>query len=317
VFSQEELIALMQSNTLGSYQPSPNPLIYTEPLITVSGNLNSPVQFTIKGYGFTPDQEILILGVQVISLEVVNFFECVVTIQISAYGTFPINFYLNDQLISSYGITELTITSSLPSTNWIDYRTYRNFPVMSRLATAPTTNLANAGLQINSNGIFTTTSSGNNLFVIFPDMEVPPRAVYRYESITTFSSGSFGIWTGITRVPNWDNPRRSIVASNALENRAYSRAYYGFNSYYKSIDQITGVNWSGSFIHTVIDITRDLITLTAYGRSNLSYDWDNADDGEFIFSEQVTQTDELPECYPSVQFAAANSTSYLIAQKFG
>ncbi len=312
-FSQEELIALLSNN---SYQigdiNSPLPLLYVEPVKPIHGQLNQEVTIDVRGYGFVPDMQVAIPGINVVEFRVVNFFHCKITVRID-YGTFAVTFYLDNEEVSTYQQTELVFNPSFV-VDWIDYTTNIPSLLRSSYSTQVTDSLLAAKVTQTPLGL---SSSDANNWVAFPEILLPTNSVFTYESICTFSNGSNAIRTGLAVSDNfnWTTPLRTISVANALENRSYSRVYKGRETYYESTDVVRGTNWLPSVIHTVIEFDRGEVHVEVFGRSSLNYNWSEPTGGEFIF-EQYFAIESLEDTLtPIVWFMTANNSSYLVAQR--
>lgn len=270
----------------------------------------------IKGENFLPTTSVNIENTTIVEKTVINSREIRVLATSNVLGNHKVT-VANDSLSSDAWEEKkyLTVTPYI-NTGWVDYREPLIGNIQTTRSQNPTT-LARAGLVSDSNGL-TTASESSQLFVIFPDILIPYNASITYESITSFFVGTSSIWTGLTYSSsvNWSNPRRTCLAMNALENRSYSRCYYGKNSFYQQLDNITGVNWSNNFVHTFIEIDGNEVLITAYSRASVNYDWNSGNEGEKIFSQHYL-IDNLTNsvCCPSVYFLAANSSSFLVAQR--
>lgn len=278
--------------------------------------VNQTKELLVTGLNFTPESVVSIAGVTINNQIVVNNKSIKLSVTSGNQPGEHLIIVSNGSLSSDAWDEKkyLVITPSL-STGWIDYRNITTATVQSTANNSETSNLGVAGLQSNSSGL-TSTSTQSNLLVNFSNITLPSSASYTFESICFFFSGTHGIWTGISnKSANWINPRRSCLILNAIENRSYSRCYYGKDWYYQSIDNVTGVNWNNSFIHTVIEVEKNKIITNSYSRTTVSYDWDKGTEGEKVFSQHHILDESIAVHCPSIYFFSANSASYLVAQR--
>lgn len=313
MLSNEELIALLSNQPSvgsgGDIIVSTVPVWFENPGLVYPPALNYPFDIYITGYGFLPGMSTEIAGLNVIEFEAINFFKVRIRLSVTNFGSYPCQFFLDNQLVDSYNSLTLTFSSRFTTNGWLDFR--NNTYILSNYQTSSN----GQGIEQSSLGVKSLTGY-SDLFVAIDDDSFPVNSQFTFESICYFFSGSHTIWTGLTSItPNWLNPRNTVLGVNSLENRAYSRCFYGVNNQYQNIDNTTGSNWNNNYIHTVIDYNNGLINVSAYSRASLSYDWNIASDGEFIFSQQYQTQLATDGFYPCVYFQAANSSSTLVAYK--
>ncbi len=251
---------------------------------------------------------------EVISLDVLNYFEFTIEIMVKNTGTVNLKLYTLNSELETFNDFQVTVLPVTYPSNWIDWRTQTEF-VWLGINPVGANFVGNLSTGLTSNQAQSTGVLNLSLAVSIS-----------LETISFFANGSHPIWLGLSFL---DNPelesglgirQKSIMV--AFENRAYSRVYLGGREDgYNTVDFFNkNGNWTSLFQHSriVVDLLERLITIEIRGRSTLNYNWSDFENGEIISRYSLPVPDAFAtdiKCYHSCYFGTANSSSYLVASR--
>lgn len=300
---------------------------------------------TLRGFGFTPtDLLFMIQGFipgnpsnttdnQIIEVNVISFVEIEITLtlyQYSSDGLLTVVETFNGSSLD-WGTRTLKIYPKIKTVGvngWLDFRSYQPTQIISTANynnSSPT--FSNSGLIQTTNGLSRNSTAYTNFMAAFPDILIPLNQAFTLEFIFQFFSGSFVIGGGfLTRDINWAiGTRENSACMVSMENRSYSKLYFGEGTTYKGKEYVTGSNWNNNFIHSVFSFSEGAVRCQAFSRGNLSYDWELFNQGEFVFDFREVDldfsrrgnkyTDSENKVIPFVEIRTASSSGCVVAMK--
>ncbi len=297
----------------------------------------SPTGTTVEIQNFVPYNFSNIIDNQLVSFKVKSFFEIELTLRVKKYKSSgeKIKITTPNGNSEQWGVRYLKINPKVKTqgfaNGWWDFRSYQPANIVtSANYNQSSYDFSNSGLVQNiTEGLTRNSVNYTNFMGIFYSLGVPVFSPLSLEFILKFSSGSFVIGCGFGTIDaNWNKSIRENCASMiSLENRAYSKAYFGKGSNYFGQEYVTGYNWNNSFVHVMFgyfpDENKTLVKI--YSRATLSYDWNIADDGEFIteFTQSNIDTSRRGTAYleednklcPYIEIRNSSSTGYIVAMK--